>query len=565
METQTVITDGTAPPPLSAISTSAEFQLLPLAKIRESTSNPRRHFDEAKGVELENSVRQKGVLVPIKVRPAEQGYEIVYGARRFRAAQAAGLAVIPSLVQVLTDQQVLEEQVVENLQRSDVHPLEEAEGYRELADKYGYTVEDLAAKVGKSKAYIYARMKLCAIGGEARDLFLQGKLTASTALYVARIPSVKLQEEAAREIANAGFDALEDGDKPAPMSAREAQDYIQRRFMLRLEDAPFALDDAALVKKAGACNQCPKRTGNQPELFADVQSADVCTDPDCFETKKVAHLVRLASTAKKQGKAVLRGDEVKKHFVYRDQLSPAAPFLKLDEKTQFDPGRTLRQVLDEASASVPQAGAPLQVTVAIADDLGKPVELVDREAAERLLKKAGIKPRATRYSSPRPSSTPKKDVEGEKQLQLRQAVVAKAIPQIVAAAEKKPLLAWTRILGAMPADEGHAREIATRRGLKGKGRGALEQLVAAAAKMPDAQARGLAVELCLYDFGDPPAGVRWADDYGEVFADACKLFGINLKQLEAVEKAAAAAPTVKKVAPAKAKMKAPAKKKAASK
>src|SRR4051794_39222884 len=113
METQRAVTDGTAPPPLSA--TSAEFHLLALDKIHESPSNPRHFFDKAKEAELEASVREKGVLVPIKVRPAEKGYEIVYGARRFRAAMAAGRTVVPALVQVLTDKEVLEEQVIENL------------------------------------------------------------------------------------------------------------------------------------------------------------------------------------------------------------------------------------------------------------------------------------------------------------------------------------------------------------------------------------------------------------------------------------------------------------------
>src|SRR4029077_2484737 len=102
--------------------------------------------------------------------------------RRWRAAKAAGLVEIPATVRVLDDEAVLEIQVIENLQRSDLHPLEEARGYQQLVEKHGHSVEEIAAKVHKSKGYVYGRLKLCALPEAAADLFLAGKLDASRAL-----------------------------------------------------------------------------------------------------------------------------------------------------------------------------------------------------------------------------------------------------------------------------------------------------------------------------------------------------------------------------------------------
>src|SRR3954451_9839864 len=135
--------------PLSA-ETPQRIEFLPVAKIGESKSNPRKSFGDM--TELINSVRTKGVLVPVLCRPAEDGWELVFGARRLRAAQAAGLAEIPAMVREMTDSEVLEIQVIENLQRADVHPLEEGAGFKALHDQYGVAVEELAAKTGKSVA-----------------------------------------------------------------------------------------------------------------------------------------------------------------------------------------------------------------------------------------------------------------------------------------------------------------------------------------------------------------------------------------------------------------------------
>src|SRR5213078_213049 len=137
--------------------------------------------------------------VPVLCRPAEGGWELVFGARRLRAAQAVGLVEIPAMVQSMTDRVVLEVQVIENLQRADVHPLEEAEGFKALHEQYGVSVEELAAKTGKSVAFVRNRLKLCSLHANAKEAFLKGAINASVAQLLARMPE-QLQEKATAEL-----------------------------------------------------------------------------------------------------------------------------------------------------------------------------------------------------------------------------------------------------------------------------------------------------------------------------------------------------------------------------
>jgi len=152
-------------------------------QMRPSPTNPRKTFTGLD--ELGASLIEKGVIVPVLVRPtptaakAKEPYELVCGERRWRAATKAKLTTIPAVVCDLSDREVLEIQLVENLQRVDVHPLEEADGYEELLEKHGYDVDGIAAKTGKSKAYIYARLKLGALAPGPRVEFLQGRISAS--------------------------------------------------------------------------------------------------------------------------------------------------------------------------------------------------------------------------------------------------------------------------------------------------------------------------------------------------------------------------------------------------
>ena len=284
------------------------FDHIPLKQITPSKTNPRKYFNDAALADLAESIKTQGVAQPILVRPIKgkrkiASYEIIAGERRFRASKIVGIETIPALIRDLSDQQALEIQVIENLQRADLHPLEEAEGYEQLMRLHKMTADDLATKVGKSKSYVYTRLKLLALEPDARKAFLAGGLTPSTALLIARIPVAKLQNKAVKDIVGKGDN---------PMSTKSAAAYIQHNYMLQLDEAPFPIDDAALVASAGSCASCPKRTGNQPELFGDISCTDTCTDPECFGQKRAAHTAKVKANALEKGIKVFTGEEAKK-------------------------------------------------------------------------------------------------------------------------------------------------------------------------------------------------------------------------------------------------------------
>ena len=127
-----------------------EQRLVPTADIRPSRLNPRKEFREDELAELTESIRSKGLVQPIIVRPAEGGYEIVAGERRWRAAQKAGLHTVPVIARDLTDKEVLELAIIENVQRADLNAIEEAAGYRELIERFDYSQEALSEIIGQS-------------------------------------------------------------------------------------------------------------------------------------------------------------------------------------------------------------------------------------------------------------------------------------------------------------------------------------------------------------------------------------------------------------------------------
>lgn len=279
-----------------------------LADIRISRTN-RKRFNQQALQELAANIKEVGVVQPILIRPVTpteadpQIYEIVAGERRYRASIIAGLATAPGLLRILNDKQAREIQIFENLQREDPHPMEEAEGFQELMLDGGYNADQLADKLHKSRSYIYGRLKLCALTTDVREKFLNDEIPASTALLLARIPLPTLQIQALEEILKPSGWPLE------PMSYRRAAQHVQDRYTLDLGTAKFSLSDSKLLVSAGACSKCPKKTGNQPEVFADIKSADVCTDPGCFAEKRAAHEDRIIFQATKAGIPIFEGDE----------------------------------------------------------------------------------------------------------------------------------------------------------------------------------------------------------------------------------------------------------------
>jgi len=291
----------------AGVSDQGTYGLYAIENMRASPDN-RKRFSEQGLQELAASIKAMGVAQAILIRPvtptadATEEFEIVAGERRFRASKIAGKTHIPALCRQLSDLDAARIRILENLQREDPHPMEEAEGYQLLMLQHGFSADQLVDEVKKSRAYIYGRLKLCALTSEVREMFLDDKLSASTALLVARIPVPALQIKAATEILTPDWQGN-------TMSHRAAATHIQNRYMLKLGAAVFSLSDAKLLASAGSCVKCPKRAGNQPEVFEGIDP-NVCTDPDCFAEKKAAHYNATITAANKKGIPIFEASEM---------------------------------------------------------------------------------------------------------------------------------------------------------------------------------------------------------------------------------------------------------------
>lgn len=276
---------------MSVMEVQSEYRDLPLESLIESPLNPRRSFDEQSLAELAESVRTQGILSPLLVRPlGEHTYEIVAGARRYRAAQRAGLGYAPVRIVDLTEAQALETSIVENLQRRDVHPLEEAQGFAALLrlEEPKYSIEQIAAKCGKQPGYVASRLKLTELAPAVAAAFSQDEIGLGHALLLA-----KLQPEQQQEALPSCFQEHYSSGKPKRilLPVRHLREWIERNILLELSPAPFSKDDAALLPEAGSCLDCPKRTGFNTVLFGDMAAGqDSCSDPKCFAAKVDAHV-----------------------------------------------------------------------------------------------------------------------------------------------------------------------------------------------------------------------------------------------------------------------------------
>jgi ParB family chromosome partitioning protein len=160
-----------------------EQRLMPIADLHPSGLNPRKDFSDIELSELADSIRAKGLVQPIVCRPDRQrgGFEIVAGERRWRAAQRAGVHNVPAIVRDLSDIETLEFALIENVQRADLNPIEEAFGYTELIEKHAYTQERLSEVVGKSRSHVSNTLRLLKLPGDVQALVREGKLSAGAA------------------------------------------------------------------------------------------------------------------------------------------------------------------------------------------------------------------------------------------------------------------------------------------------------------------------------------------------------------------------------------------------
>jgi ParB/RepB/Spo0J family partition protein len=291
-----------------------EVVSIPLQLIKPSRTNPRKTFGDLD--DLANSIRQNGVQQPLLVRPHPTitgAYDLVAGERRWRASKLAEKPTAPCIVKPLTDEEALDLQMVENIQREDLSPLEAAEGYAKLLKRHG-DVATVAAKVGKEVAEVTRVLQLNKLTAAAKEALAKGDMLLGHAYELCRLREHEQKQaleflfekgDRAPQIqTRAGWKSV--GRRAVPVA--DLRVWIQNTLMLDLAKAPFDAADKNLNPKAGACSACPHRTGNAPILFADIKNGDVCTVPSCFFAKRNAALdIKALALAKEHGnKSILK-------------------------------------------------------------------------------------------------------------------------------------------------------------------------------------------------------------------------------------------------------------------
>jgi ParB family transcriptional regulator, chromosome partitioning protein len=273
-------------------------QLISLIEIEPDPNNVRQKMDKAKLQELTESIREKGVIQPILLCP-HQGeadspvrYRIIAGERRYRAATAAGYTEIPAIIWEVKEGEELDLQLIENLQREDVHPLDEALGFERMKEGLQLDVKALAQRLGKDARYIARRLALTALIPAAWQDFRQERITLGHALEICRLtPTIQTDALAQCYETKVVWDEeqranvmLPDKEKPV-RHVRYLQEWITRNVYLNLTDAPFQLEDPNLHPDALTCLACPNRSGYNKMLFADIKEKDTCLNPPCYQDK----------------------------------------------------------------------------------------------------------------------------------------------------------------------------------------------------------------------------------------------------------------------------------------
>lgn len=284
---------------------SPEVHILRTMSIANDPNNTRTRYHKESLHDLAQSIKTYGVIQPITVRPDADGWMVVCGHRRLEASRIAGLTEIPAIIRNLSDDEAMEIQVLENLQREDVSPIDEAKAFASLL-KRG-SIEEISVRIGKSKKYVSDRVRLNNLNALGQALVNNGILPIGHAILIS-----KLEEKQQREVLNActfGHDfenEAEDQDLDLDnIEVTDNYDAVQRlihntfRYFTR---ATFNTEDPDLHPEAGSCTVCPKRTKNQQLLFEEITAEDLCTDGACFRLKtKLGEQQRIAEAIAKYG------------------------------------------------------------------------------------------------------------------------------------------------------------------------------------------------------------------------------------------------------------------------
>jgi ParB/RepB/Spo0J family partition protein len=480
-----------------AQSEATRCQSVSLAQLRESPFNPRKHYDEAGLNELAASITDRGILQPLLVRRIEDektAYEIVAGHRRSRAAKIAKLTSVPVIVHEFTDREVRQVQLIENAQRVDLSPLEEAEAYAALRE-LGLSTRDIAQEVRKKPSYVAARLTLNTLPAKVKAELSAGVLTAEHAELIGLIPDPQLQEQALKTFIVEHFiEANSTKTAKGVIPLAKARRIIETEFMTVLSAAPFDTEDPTL-SPFGACSKCPLRSGNDRDLFGNVQGKNVCTNLADYRLKIENHLKRL----REQGATVLLTPrEVKEVFPFGNP-QVADGYVDLDAKCVDDPkGRAYDQLL---------ADEPKRSTV-FAHVNGRLRRVYPKAQLAAALDASGHE--FLRRKSERPASD---DAErkARQQQKLDRAVRVATLAAFAVAIPKAKLGApeWIDLLASIVIEEKgwQLEDVLPRHGFTGKRddlKGNCEAIARKlVAKMGDAQKRAFVIDALVHAWAGP--------------------------------------------------------------
>ena len=236
-----LIPQATPAPKAAEQAQKAGVLKLPIESIHRDKDQPRRYFDEDKLKELTESIKVQGLLQPILVRKDGDGYRLIAGERRWRASQAAGLKEVPAIVKDVTEVQAFELALVENLQRADLNPIEEAEGYKRLVEEFKLTQEQVSQRVGKERSTVANALRLLALPGDVKEMVADGSLSMGHARALLGVPRLPELQNLAKQVAEKKLSVRDterlvqqsrpqgkkDAGKPAPKQSPQVKSLVE--------------------------------------------------------------------------------------------------------------------------------------------------------------------------------------------------------------------------------------------------------------------------------------------------------------------------------------------------
>ncbi len=418
------------------------MKLIAIDQLIPDPHNPRKHFDPVKLKELADNIKEQGVLTELWVReaPTGKGFMIIAGERRFRASKMAGLDKVPCDVKDWDDKRVAENQIVENLQRDDLNPLEEARAYKYLMDTHGYDAKGVADKIGKSPSYVYGCFRLLKLTPKWHKAIDAGEVSVAMAAVVATRLQLPDYQDHVLEGLQGNYGEYSDCE-----TAEDLRQAIEEKHDRNLKRAPWNLQDAELLPKAGACATCPFRSKAQIELLGDAGKEDFCTKGECWDEKKKLHTAKLMAEYKAAGKDVITGEKVKALLKDADTIYSQGKYISMD----LDPGsRNGSHCGKTGHQLIKAAGLEAKVVVVMGRD-GQLRKLFDRQTLKELGTKA--------------DGHTKSNTAGKKKSPQQKAADAKETAKRVAARKAEELEEAARfIAGEMLAEQIQKRLLITK-------------------------------------------------------------------------------------------------------